>query len=167
MRRVDPQSLETKEKVRGWNEYRWWSSLWQHSDDVDDVCLRWIGVNTLLSTLLLPTRTTAVMAQRTTWATRTAKVVKVLLYSLPSCLYHRYSTFLSMLSILRNQTAWTSSTQTPACWYSSKKWSQCGKPFCVQYHRDPQGAGSRKPWFQSTLNHFQSRNSHSKWPIKV
>lgn len=87
MRQVDPQSLETKEKVR---KYIKWMLLLiniqrgkrgrtgDDEDKVDDdaVCLRWTGVNTSLSTQLPLTHIMTVMDQHTTWETPMAEVVK-------------------------------------------------------------------------------------------
>lgn len=74
MRRIDPQSLETKEKVSSLPVWTWlWMEEGAHDDAID--CSRWTGVNTSLSAQPRPTRTTILKGQRTTWATPTAKAV--------------------------------------------------------------------------------------------
>ena len=97
MRRVDPQSLETKEKVSQSIEKSLLSADKQSGeDDVtvnnednkddDAVHLRWTGVNTSLSTQLQLTHTMTVREPRTTWATPMEKEVTFLHSLLSTCL---------------------------------------------------------------------------------
>lgn len=80
MRRVNPQSLETKEKVSHLTAS---SSFSIARSMTRMVCMlffliRWTGVSISLSTQLQPIHTTTAMVPRTTWATHTAEVVTCL-----------------------------------------------------------------------------------------
>lgn len=85
MRRVNPQSLETKEKVSQWEMCLLTaSSIFSIARSMTRmVCMlffliRWTGVSISLSTQLQPIHTTTAMVPRTTWATHTAEVVTCL-----------------------------------------------------------------------------------------